>query len=291
MNVPSVKVKSDSLNSIFKTFKEITHLGNDTMTNLDSILKSRDITLPTKVCLVKAIVFPVVMYGCESWTIKKAEHWRMMLLNCGVGEDSWESLGLQWDPTSPSSRKSVLNIHWKDWCWSWRFNTWAPDAKNTLLGKYPDAGKERRQEEKVWQRTRWLDGITDSMDMSLSNFWEIVKNREAWHAAVHGVTKGQTWLSNWTTAIISKNSSDVACKDKYVKAYLHWLFFQNEFSHLLLYKLNSFYPLNPDSRFCLYTGKFLHQHVCKPIPFKVCLFLSVNLLAPQAPATSNIWCQ
>ena len=74
MNVPSVKVKSDSLNSIFKTFEEITHLGNDTMTNLDSILKSRDITLPTKVCLVKAIVFPVVMYGCESWTIKKAEH-------------------------------------------------------------------------------------------------------------------------------------------------------------------------------------------------------------------------
>ena len=73
MNVPSVKVKSDSLNSIFKTFKEITHLGNDTMTNLDSILKSRDITLPTKVCLVKAIVFPVVMYGCEGWTIKKAE--------------------------------------------------------------------------------------------------------------------------------------------------------------------------------------------------------------------------
>ena len=125
MNVPSVKVKSDSLNSIFKTFKEITHLGNDTMTNLDSILKSRDITLPTKVCLVKAIVFPVVMYGCESWTIKKAEHWRMMLLNCGVGEDSWESLGLQWDPTSPSSRKSVLNIHWKDWCWSWNSNTLA----------------------------------------------------------------------------------------------------------------------------------------------------------------------
>ena len=88
MNVPSVKVKSDSLNSIFKTFKEITHLGNDTMTNLDSILKSRDITLPTKVCLVKAIVFPVVMYGCESWTIKKAETKQLMLLNCGVGEDS-----------------------------------------------------------------------------------------------------------------------------------------------------------------------------------------------------------
>ena len=72
------------------------------MTYLDSILKSRDIILPTKVCLVKAMVFPVVMYGCESWTIEKAEHRRMMLLNCGVGEDSRESLGLQGDPTSPS---------------------------------------------------------------------------------------------------------------------------------------------------------------------------------------------
>ena len=77
-------------------------LGRKVMTNLDSILKSRDITLSTKVHLVKAMVFPVVMYRCESWSIKKAEHWRMMLLNCGVGEDSWEFLGLQGDPTSPS---------------------------------------------------------------------------------------------------------------------------------------------------------------------------------------------
>ena len=77
-------------------------LGRKAMTNLDSMLKSKDSTLPTKVHLVKAMVFPVVMYDCESWTIKKAECWRMMLLNCGVGEDSWESLGLQGDPTSPS---------------------------------------------------------------------------------------------------------------------------------------------------------------------------------------------
>ena len=77
-------------------------LGRKTMTNLDSMLKSRAITLPTKICLVKAMVFPVVMYGCESWTIKKAERWRIDVLNCGVGEDSWESLGLQGDPTSPS---------------------------------------------------------------------------------------------------------------------------------------------------------------------------------------------
>ena len=77
-------------------------LGRKVMANLDSILKSRDITLPTKVHLVKAMVFPLVMYGCESWTVKKAEHRKLMLLNCGVGEDSWESLGLQGDPTSPS---------------------------------------------------------------------------------------------------------------------------------------------------------------------------------------------
>ena len=161
---------------------------------------------------------------------------------------------------------------------------WRADSleKTLMLGKIESKRKRGRQ------RRRRLNGITDSTDVSLSKLWEVVKDREAWRAAVHGVTKGQTRLSNWTTAIISKNSSDVACKDKYVKAYLHWLFFQNEFSHLLLYKLNSFYPLNPDSRFCLYTGKFLHQHVCKPIPFKVCFFLSVK---PQAPATSNIWCQ
>ena len=83
-------------------------LGRQAMTNLDSILKSREITLPTKVCTVRAMVFPEVMYGCESWTIKKAEHWRSDALNCGVGEDSWESLGLQGDQTCQSWRKSVL---------------------------------------------------------------------------------------------------------------------------------------------------------------------------------------
>ena len=84
------------------------------MTNLDSIFKSRDITLPTKVCLVKAMVFPVVTYGCEHWTVKKADREEMMLLNCGVGEDSWESLGLQGDPTSPSCRRSALGFLWKE---------------------------------------------------------------------------------------------------------------------------------------------------------------------------------
>ena len=89
-------------------------LGRKVLINLDSILKSRDITLLTKVRLVKGVIFPVVMYGCKSWTIKKLSPEELMLLNCAVGEDSCESLGLQEDPTSQSKRKSVLNIHWKD---------------------------------------------------------------------------------------------------------------------------------------------------------------------------------
>ena len=90
--------------------------GRKVMTNLESILTSRDITLSTKVHLVKAMIFPVVMYGSESWTVKKAERRKMMLLNCGVGEDSWESLGLQGDPTSPFWRRSALGFLWKEWC-------------------------------------------------------------------------------------------------------------------------------------------------------------------------------
>ena len=107
-------------------------LGRKVMTNLDCTLKSRDITLPTKVHLVKAMVFSIIMYGCESWTIKKFASWRIDVfelwcsnwyLNCG--EDSWESLGLQGDQTSQSWWKSILNINWKDWCWSWSSNTLA----------------------------------------------------------------------------------------------------------------------------------------------------------------------
>ena len=105
-------------------------LGRKVMSNLDSLLKSRDITLPTKVRLVKAMVFLDVMCGCESWTIKKAEHWRTGAFEqCCVEEDFWESLGQCGDPTSPSERKSVLNIHWKNWCWSWNFNTLATWCK------------------------------------------------------------------------------------------------------------------------------------------------------------------
>ena len=174
-------------------------LGRKAMINLESILKSRDTALPTKVCLVKAMVFPVVLYAYESWTIKKAEcrtidtfelwYWRRILRVPWTARRSNQSILKKINPEYSLER---LMLKLKLQYFGQLMQRTDSFEMTLMLGKIE--GRRRRG----WQRMKWLDGIIDTMGMSLGKLQEMMKYREAWHAVVHGVTKSWTWLSNWT---------------------------------------------------------------------------------------------